>query len=257
MSSKTSAAPPKVWEEDFKIHSYEIGASGFASPQSMCRFLQEAASNHAAALDFSAEEMSANQRMWVLSQLGVRMNVYPRWHETISIRTWPVSRGGMVKGFRDFELRNEIGEIIGYASTMWLLLNKETKRPLKLPNTLSDVVSPGIEMDLIAPIKESEFVTAPELVQEFQIRGSDIDWNMHVNNVCYLEWALEATPATFRLGHMVSELDISFLAEGKYGSAVLAKCYKLNDAEHTHLHKIVEKDTDKTLATLRTRWKNK
>jgi medium-chain acyl-[acyl-carrier-protein] hydrolase len=257
VSSATSTYAPKIWEEDFKIHSYEIGASGYASPQSICKFLQEAASNHAAALDVSAEEMSENQRMWVLSQLGVRMKVYPRWHDTIHIRTWPVTRGSLVKGFRDFELRNGSGEIIGHASTMWLLLNKESKRPMKLPNSLPDLASPPLEMDLINPVKVDQFPQSPELEQEFQIRGSDIDWNMHVNNVCYLEWALEAIPAPLRLTHMLNELDISFLAEGKYGSAIAAQCFKVPDADQTRIHRIIEKTSNKTLATLRTKWAKK
>lgn len=249
--------PPKVWEEEFKIHSYEIGASGFASPQSICKFLQEAASNHAAALDASAENMSAKQQMWVLSQLGVRMRTYPSWHDTILIRTWPVLRGSMVKGFRDFVLSTASGEVIGHASTMWLLLSKETKRPLKLPGTLSDVASPPLDMNLIDPVKEGDFSGAPAVEQEFQIRGSDIDWNMHVNNVCYLEWALEAIPAPFRMENMLSELDISFLAEGKYGSSVVAQCYKTNAAEQMHLHRIIDKTSTQQLATLRTKWRQR
>lgn len=257
MNSVTSTYAPKIWEEEFKIHSYEIGASGFATPQSICKFLQEAASNHASALNASAEDMSANQKMWVLSQLGLRMNVYPKWHDSIRIRTWPVSRGSAIKGFRDFELFDSSDQIIGRASTMWLLLNKETKRPLKLPDSLADFVSPGFEFDLIAPVKETEFPPDADVEQEFQIRGSDIDWNMHVNNVCYLEWALEAIPASFRLAYKVSELDMTFLAEGNYGTAISAKCFTLDDDSHTHLHKIAEINSAKTLANLRTMWTRK
>ena len=283
MSSTPTKVIPKIWIEEFKVHSYEIGASGYASPQSLCQFLQEAASNHAAQLDFSAEEMARTERMWVLSQMSVRMESYPRWHDTITIETWPVAKGKSLRGYRDFILTNSAQQRIGRASTMWLMLNSETKKPLKLPAELANYVSPGFENEILNPLKESEFTGEANVVQEFLIRASDIDWNMHVNNVCYLEWALEAVPPRFRLSNQIAELDISFISEGKYGSTVIAECFEQNtcgvngdgeeiagnvtdfrdvgensiDEQTSYLHRIREKESQRVMALLRTKWCNK
>lgn len=268
--------PPKVWREDFKIHSYEIGASGFVSPQAICRFMQEVASNHASALGVAAETIGEREQMWVISQLSLRMQHYPRWHESMNIETWPVQKDSMVRGYRDFAMTDAGQRKIGEASTAWLLLNKSSKRPLKLPQWLADVAASPRPDDFMNPPREDEFSGTPDSVNEFKIRASDIDWNMHVNNVCYLEWALEGVPAEFRLESQVSGLDIAFLAEGKYGSAVIAQTYKLQGPnglagavsdgdgvragdgvgvrEAAYLHRILNKDSQKTLGLLRTAW---
>ena len=247
----------RVWSEEFKVHSYEMGPSGFASPQTKCQFLKEAANNHAEKLGYSFEELDRLEQMWVLSQMSLRMARYPRGRETVQIETWPVSKQSNIRGYRDFTLLNSTGEILGRASTMWLLLKQDNRKPLKLPEELLDLCSLGHSYDFLNPPKDSNFEDSPETVQEFVIRASDIDWNMHVNNVCYLEWSLEAIPAIFRLKNKLTELDMSFLGEGKYGSSVLAECFKPAEQYHLYLHRIKDKSSGKILAQLRTRWEPK
>jgi acyl-ACP thioesterase len=234
-----------------------MGPSGYASPQAICRYLQEAAGNHAVKLGFTSEAMTQHGQMWVLSQLSLRMSSYPRGQERILIETWPVYRGSTVRGYRSFTLRDCQGNILGLASSMWLLLNKETRRPLRLPATLAEFVSPGHEPEFLHAPASADFSGAPQAMREFEIRGSDIDWNLHVNNVSYLEWALETLPAEMRLRNKIVELDISFLAEGKYGSSIEAECFAVANEDATFLHKIVERENKQTLALLRTRWQTK
>jgi len=248
---------PRIWREEFKVHSYEMGPSGYASPQAICRYLQEAAGNHAVKLGFTYEDMAQRGQMWVLSQLSLRMSSYPRGQEQVLIETWPVFRGSTIRGYRSFTLRNSAGDILGLATSMWLMLNKETRRPLRLPAELAEFVSPGHEPEFLNPPAVGDFCGAPQAVREFEIRGSDIDLNLHVNNVSYLEWALETLPAELRLRNKIVELDISFLAEGKYGSSIQAECFAVANESATFLHRIVEQGSTQTLALLRTRWQPK
>lgn len=284
---------PSIWKEDFKVHSYEIGASGFVTPQAICRFMQEAASNHAAALDVSAEEVEQLQQMWVLAQLSLRMRHYPRWHQTLHLETWPVATQSAVRGNRDFVLKDERQRELGIASTTWLLLNRQTRRSLRLPQGLFDVAMPPRATDILHAPKACDLpggyvVSAATgdaaggagvTRMEFRIRASDIDWNMHVNNVCYLEWALEGVPAEFRLANQVSQLDILVLAEGRYGSTVLAEtfaaagqCKRTAQTDGTasdddaapcasesdfYLHRICELESAQVLGLLRTGWQAK
>lgn len=244
-----------IWHEPFKIHSYEIGPSSFATPQAICRFLQEAASNHATNLGVSGDETAEAERMWVLSQLSLRMEVYPRWHETIQIDTWPVIKvPAGVRGHRDFVLRYQDGEQIGSASTIWLYLNQATRRPLRIPQSLQEFASVGLEQNILNIVQGSDLVGSPYNSLKFRIRGSDIDWNRHVNNVCYVEWALETLPADFRLENSNVALDITFVAEGKYGHDVIAETFQSKDSPNIFFHRISEKDSSKTLGLLRTAW---
>lgn len=250
----------KVWREEFKVHSYEIGPSGYATPQALCRFLQDAASNHADNLDVSGEGYASSWLMWVLGQLSLAMDVYPKWHESVVIETWPVrdERVG-VRGQRDFRLRDARGNEIGLASTIWLLLNQETRRPTRIPRDLNENASEGLPNPPLRAVKASDIEEAGDAVEklEFKIRGSDIDWNMHVNNVCYADWALETVPAQYRLANKVVQLDVMFVAEGKYGSEVIAERFAPAEHSDEYLHRITDARTSNTLSLLRTVWQPK
>ncbi len=254
METLSTNSPAKVWRQDFEVHSYEIGPSQLVTPQAICRFLQEAAGNHATQLGVSAEELSRQGQMWVLSRLTLDMVRYPRWHDTLTLETWPVDKPSSIRGHRDFLLRDSSNEVIGQASTVWLLLDQQNLKPLRIPSWLSEHVSAGIKPEINQPLYLSMFSGAPRSGQEFTVRASDIDYNMHVNNVCYLDWALEAIQPDFRLQNTITHLDVAYRAEGKYGMTILSECWLSDEASQTYLHQIKEKSTSQLLALLRTQW---
>ena len=77
----------------------------------------------------------------------------------------------------------------------------------------------------------------------FKVRYGDIDSNMHVNNVRYVEWAVESR-----------DLSVVFEKECKYGAEIIAS-YELREDndELIVLHKI-ENDEGTELSILKSRW---
>ena len=69
---KTSR-PVRIYEESFKIHTYEVDLHNRLTIQSLCQFLQEAASNHASLLGFGVDYLLGNSRTWFLSRLAVEI----------------------------------------------------------------------------------------------------------------------------------------------------------------------------------------
>ncbi|MFX4944882.1 acyl-ACP thioesterase domain-containing protein, partial [Acinetobacter baumannii] len=82
----------QIFKEVFKIRSYQVGPSGLVTPQSLLRFLQEAAANHAEILRVGGEELVEQDLMWVLSRLRLKMHRTPKWHDDITVETWPSKR---------------------------------------------------------------------------------------------------------------------------------------------------------------------
>ena len=73
----------------------------------------------------------------------------------------------------------------------------------------------------------------------FKVRYGDIDSNMHVNNVRYVEWAVESLPLETVLNYELKELNVVFEKECKYGAEIIAS-YELREDndELIVLHKI-------------------
>ena len=54
----------------------------------------------------------------------------------------------------------------------------------------------------------------------FNIRYSDIDSNNHVNNVKYIEWAIEAVPIEVIKDYTIKRIKVTFEKESKYGETI-------------------------------------
>jgi medium-chain acyl-[acyl-carrier-protein] hydrolase len=245
---------PRIWSESFKIRSYEVSTTNLASPAALCRYLQEAAGIHASKLNVAGEMLEEQDLMWVLSQLRWQMDSTPAWHDEITIETWPTKRTRGIRAHRDFRIYGATGNQIGQASTMWLLLARKSRRPIRIPNFLDHYQSAGLPDDLLNS-RELSVLSETQLSKEYEVRVSDLDANQHVNNVCYVEWALDTLAYEFSRTHRVSDLEISFLGEGKYGDTIVASSQQ--KSEHPVLefcHQIANKSDDRALASMRTVW---
>ena len=78
---------------------------------------------------------------------------------------------------------------------------------------------------------------------------------MHVNNVRYVEWAIESLPLEIVLNYELKELSVIFEKECRYGAEISASYeIKENEDEVLILHKIADNE-GKELTVLTSSWK--
>ena len=179
----------------FRVRSYECGADGRATLPTVCNFLQEAASLHAASLGFGKGDFAAagENISWVLTRMAVKMNRYPKWEDEVTVETFP--RGGRkIVAWRDFEVKDAKGETLGVASSEWMIIDLATRKIHAIPekvfaaNDPANVPVLGLEPFAKFRFPDSERGVPP---RHFTAMKSQIDLNGHVNNVHYISWMLE------------------------------------------------------------------
>ena len=79
----------------------------------------------------------------------------------------------------------------------------------------------------------------------------DLDMNGHVNNVRYIEWVLNSLPLEFHQTHILTALEVNYLAEAVYGHAV--SIASAESEPHHYVHAVKAGDQD--LFRARSRWK--
>jgi len=229
------------YTEKFKVRSYEMDAGGRVSIQSICNYLQEIASIHAARLGFSVTELFKRNLTWVLSRLHLQIQKYPRWGDTIMVETWPSTMSGLF-ALREFKIRNHAEEIIGQATTSWMILDIKAKKAIEIPEFIQ---SARLENNTRAIEDSFGKLPVPGEVsfrKSFNVRRSDLDINQHVNNVIYIDWAIEAIPMEYLQDNYISSLEISYRAESHYGDRISSMC-AMNDQDSTFLH-VLERERD-------------
>ncbi len=240
--------------ESFPIRSYESTSSGHVAVQSLCNYLQEAAGNHARQLGVSIEQLVGENLTWVLGKLRLEVDDLPVWRDEVEIETWPSDQNGLI-AMRDFVLRTG-GREFGRATSAWFMLNIDRRRPVRLPASMVElqlpVRPPTLSHDFPAPSLPDAF----EYEIEFRVRYSDLDMNNHVNNVRYVEWALESIPREMMSERQLRTLEVHFKAETVEGQMVRAQTTKVSaeSSEFSFVHRLSISGTDREVALLTTTW---
>ena len=204
----------------FKVRSYECGPDGRATLPTICNFLQEAASLHAASLGFGKADFAAagENISWVLTRMVVKMARYPKWEDELTVETFP--RGGRkIVAWRDFEVKDAKGETLGVASSEWMIIDLKTRKIHAIPETVfaanDPANAPVLGLEPFSKFRFPEQSGEAPLPLGFTAMKSQIDLNGHVNNVHYVSWMLE--PCENRCP---AEMEIVFRSETLAGDEV-------------------------------------
>ena len=155
---------------------------------------------------------------WVLSRFALEMKYFPKQYEKIAIETW-VEEVHTLNTIRNYRVYNEAGEIIGNSTSVWVMINMKTRRPMELKlltgiNRFALNKSNGIERAL-----KLEAVGGNPL-DDFSVKYTDIDINQHVNTVHYLDWMVNTFSLEDHKTNSIRRLDVNFMNEVVYGDRV-------------------------------------
>lgn len=237
--------------EAFEVHTYEVDAFGTLAAAALSGFLQEAAGHHAAALGVGLETLRAKGLTWVLVKQRIESPAPVVLGERLELETWPAGIDRHA-ALRDFVVRRPDGAEVARATTQWLVLDLETRRPVRP----AEVLDPRFPRDP-SPRAVSLRAKLPELREwelqkRFHVRYGDIDLNMHVTNTSYVTWAQEAVPREVWRDARLAAVEVHYLAEVVYGSAILSRLARTG--EESFAHAIVREEDGKELARLATAW---
>lgn len=251
MPMQTSNLPLEdyqTYRQNYTIRSSEVSPDGKAKLQSICDLLQETAGNHALELNFDVSQLRQKDLTWMLHRLHVKVDKFPEWRDQISIKTWP-SSGDSLRAYRDFLIEDSEGNDLGRCLSYWLMINTKTKRPIRMPEEVLQMAPSNARHVLDIKRDRIDFIGEVEKSKKFKVRRSDLDINQHVNNVKYIDWALEALPANKR----VNGLDIEFLSECKEGDEVTSEYTVAKDSD-SFLHRIVRTSDGKVAAVAKSKY---
>ena len=216
---------PEYSDMKFYVKSTECGTDSCLAPYVLLSDLQETADKGAADTRWGREAIGEYNCCWIVLRYRIRINRLPSWKEEFTIRTWTL---GAKKLFfnREFEIYDGAGELIGQATSIWILADKNTHSPV-YPHKLEDLPQNMAQSDrftlgescpkLKIPSVDG-FDRVPDIIKFADY--SELDHNHHVNNTRYLAWIYDAL---YKLGYDifgVKDIVISYVSEVKAGQKV-------------------------------------
>lgn len=209
-----------IFSREFKISSYDLNPRGQARLTTMANFFQEMAYHHASELGLGYDDMKSRKHIWALSRMRIQMFRYPVWNEEIKLETWP-SGAERLFALRDFRVLDSMGEMIGKASTAWLILDMDTHRlirPKELMEQFKMIIHEKQMFD-----SSLDKITIPgesRLLHQHEVVYSDLDIVGHVNNVRYMEWCIDAVTSAETADRAIREFEINFNHESLLGDRI-------------------------------------
>ena len=165
---------------------------------------------------------------WFMTVYHVKVLKRPKYGEWVTAKTWSREMKG-VSASREFELYDQSGELAVIALTNWVRMNSKTGRPERM--TAEDFAKYGSEPERRNfedpwAVKLRD-ISEPLFERELQIGRSLIDPNRHVNNIYYLDLAVDTLPDNKELLADCDEFEITYRKAIAYGNSV--KCLYSED----------------------------
>ncbi|KAF7152762.1 hypothetical protein RHSIM_Rhsim01G0090800 [Rhododendron simsii] len=265
-----------VFRQNFSIRSYEIGADRTASIETLMNHLQETALNHVKSVGLlgdgfgSTPEMCKRNLIWVVNKMQVVVDRYPTWGDAVQVDTW-VAPSGKNGVRRDWLVRDwKTGDILIRASSVWVMMNKETRKISKLPTEVREEI--GSYFVDSPPLVDEESRKSPKLDEStadyirtgLTPRWGDLDVNQHVNNVKYIGWILESAPLPILESHELSCITLEYRRECRRGSVVQSltavsggSVGGLVDSGHVECQHLLRLEDGGDIVKARTEWRPK
>lgn len=232
MTQETENNKEKCAQEyEFTVSAHDTDIRNLCKLTNILNYLQESAGRHAGKYGMDSFKLLKDNIGWVLSRLKIQMLHYPEWQDKVIIRTWARGTKG-VMAYRDFEILNEKREIIGKATSGWLMIDILKRRPIR-PKSYTDNFPQYQEACICEELKKIPETKDKEKIFTIPVMYSDVDINHHVNNVKYARWQIDAIPVTALLDHSIVDFEIDFLHEARLGDTVTIECKQENNTFYT------------------------
>ncbi len=184
-----------VCEKDYVIEESLVDKAGNVTCSTLARFMQDMTTVHMNQAGISVESLMAQGLLWVIVCTQINISRMPKAGETVEQYSWAgAEKFGMHS--RRFAFFSKDGEELLNAASLFLLVDKESR-------SLSEPTKETLALPIVVVDGEPKL---PKMMQKYPtlmfgkthvVEESEIDYNDHVNNAVYLDWADSVFDETF------------------------------------------------------------
>jgi len=243
----------KTAEKEYEVHYYEVDYKKRVLLTGIMNYFSDICTMQSEDLGLNLDYMKENNIAWVLYKWDINIIRYPVYGEKVKVKTIPYSFRKFY-AYRKFEVMDNLGNVIITANSLWFLIDTLKRKALKIPEDMYNIFGIESNNNEKMEIKKISIPNEIDVKQNFNVRYSDIDTNLHVNNVKYAAWTIETVPMDVVLNYTLKNINITYEKETVYGDMITV-CTKVNKEEQqvVCVHKIID-NNEHILTVAETTW---
>lgn len=213
-----------IYTYNYNIKYSDVDRNNKLTLKSLVETLQEAAGKHSEEAGYGVNNIPDTHIAWLLLDWKVKIISHPHLNENLTIKTWPKTLEKLYS-YRDFEVYDNKNNLIAIAASKWLIIDTESRKIKKITPEISKAYGGTVDKNVFDNSINEKIKIPSNLNLNFTytIQRRDIDTNGHVNNLHYIDFALETLPEDIYNNNDFNNLEIIYKKEIKYKEKI--NCY--------------------------------
>jgi len=201
------------YSHEYLIHYYEIGLDRRLKPSVLVRYFEDIAILHSSEAGFTIRYYDEMNRGFMLLNWDIKVFEWPEFNSTIKIITEPTTFKRYLAN-REYLVKNAEDKVLMEAKSVWVFADTQTRKPVAVPPEI--FTGFGVAKDsyknfnLLTNVRT---VPKENIYTEIKIVNSDFDTNNHVNNIRYIEWAIDSLPKEWNNGYIINRINVNYKRE--------------------------------------------
>lgn len=187
-----------------RIRYSECDSQAKLTLAALMNYFQDSSTFQSEALGVGGEYLMEHNLVWVLSSWQIVVSRYPALCEEVEIGTQPYGFKGCF-GYRNFLMRTVEGETLAQANSLWTLLNLKEQTMAHPTEKMKQAYVLGERLPMEYADRKIAVPGEGMRREPFLVRKHHLDTNNHVNNVQFVDMAMESLPADFAIWQMRAE----------------------------------------------------
>ena len=210
-----------VLTQTITLQSRDCDFTGRWKPSEIFTAMQELAGDHAAILGAGYSVLHPVNIAFALTRTELHMDQYPKIGEKVVCRTWPAP---VMKWMfpRYFVFESESGEQLGYAATLWVLMDL-TERKMVAPSALPAPIPTSDQKPPLRLPGKAANLTGEGMAREYLPGYSELDVNGHVNNTRYVSWMCDELGANILKDRSIRSIVVNYAHELLPGQSIVLR----------------------------------
>lgn len=208
-----------------RIRFSECGADGRLTLTSLLNYFQDCSTFQSEDLGIGIKPLRERGTLWVVNSWQIDMIRLPELGEEVETGTIPYE----IKGFfgkRNFFMKDQAGEYLAKADSLWTYISTETGSPERIPGDILTGyrLEPRLEMEY-----QGRKIAVPgndgEKCERIPVTEHLLDANHHVNNGKYVEVAASLVPET----SAAKRIRVEYRKQAFFGESFFPRIFRAND----------------------------